>query len=125
MKKRVLVTYNMFRTGYAELIKKYDVTFPPEGRETFTYDEVYEMLPEYDVLQSMFNFPVDRKLMERGLPRLELVSNYAVGFDNIDIPTATELGIAVTNTPGWNGPFWPTWATLWEARHWVSWAWVA
>ena len=100
MKKRVLVTYNMFRTGYAELIKKYDVTFPPEGRETFTYDEVYEMLPEYDVLQSMFNFPVDRKLMERGLPRLELVSNYAVGFDNIDIPTATELGIAVTNTPG-------------------------
>ena len=79
MKKRVLVTYNMFRTGYSELIRKYDVTFPPEGRETFTYDEVYEMLPEYDVLQSMFNFPVDRKLMERGLPRLELVSNYAVG----------------------------------------------
>ena len=100
MKKRVLVTYNMFRTGYAELIEKYDVTFPPEGRETFTYDEVYEMLPEYDVLQSMFNFLVDRKLMERGLPHLELVSNYAVGFDNIDIPTATELGIAVTNTPG-------------------------
>ena len=59
MKKRVLVTYNMFRTGYAELIEKYDVTFPPEGRETFTYDEVYEMIPEYDVLQSMFNFPED------------------------------------------------------------------
>ena len=100
MKKRVLVTYNMFRTGYAELIRKFDVTFPPEGRETFTYDEVYEMIPEYDVLQSMFNFPVDRKLMERGLPRLELVSNYAVGFDNIDIPAATGLGITITNTPG-------------------------
>jgi lactate dehydrogenase-like 2-hydroxyacid dehydrogenase len=99
MKKRVLVTYNMFRAGYAELIEKYDVTFPPEGRETFTYDEVFEMIPEYDVLQSMFNFPVDRKLMERGKPRLELVSNYAVGFDNIDVPAATELGITITNTP--------------------------
>ncbi len=99
MKKRVLVTYNMFRSGYAELIDKFDVTFPPEGRESFTYDEVYQMLPEYDVLQSMFNFPVDRKLMEHGLPRLQLVSNYAVGFDNIDIPCATELGITVTNTP--------------------------
>ena len=96
MKKRVLVTYNMFRAGYAELIEKYDVTFPPEGRETFTYDEVFEMIPEYDVLQSMFNFPVDRKLMERGKPRLELVSNYAVGFDNIDVPAATELGITIT-----------------------------
>lgn len=99
MKKRVLVTYNMFRAGYAELIEKYDVTFPPEGRETFTYDEVFEMIPEYDVVQSMFNFPVDRKLMERGKPRLELVSNYAVGFDNIDVPAATELGITITNTP--------------------------
>lgn len=89
----------MFRAGYAELIKKYDVTFPPEGKETFTYDEVFEMIPEYDVLQSMFNFPVDRKLMERGKPRLQLVSNYAVGFDNIDIPAATELGIFITNTP--------------------------
>lgn len=99
MKKRVLVTYNMFRDGYAELIKRFDVTFPPEGRESFTYQEVYDMLPEYDVLQSMFNFPVDRALMQRGLPRLQLVSNYAVGFDNIDIPAATELGITVTNTP--------------------------
>lgn len=89
----------MFRAGYAELIEKYDVTFPPEGKETFTYDEVFEMIPEYDVLQSMFNFPVDRKLMERGKPRLQLVSNYAVGFDNIDITAATELGIVVTNTP--------------------------
>ena len=30
MKKKVLVTYNMFRSGYAELVEKYDVTFPPE-----------------------------------------------------------------------------------------------
>ena len=50
MKKRVLVTYNMFRAGYAELIEKYDVTFPPEGRESFTYDEVLDMIEDYDVL---------------------------------------------------------------------------
>lgn len=99
MKKKVLVTYQMFRSGYAELMEKYDVTFPPEGRETFTYEEVYEMLPEYDALQSMFNFPVGRELMQRGLPRLKIVSNYAVGYDNIDIEAANELGIIVTNTP--------------------------
>ncbi|CCY38851.1 putative uncharacterized protein [Tannerella sp. CAG:118] len=29
IRKKVLVTYNMFRPGYSELIKKYDVTFPP------------------------------------------------------------------------------------------------
>src|SRR5262249_5831352 len=33
-------------------------------------------------------------------PRLKVVSNYAVGFNNIDIPAATARGIAVGNTPG-------------------------
>lgn len=98
MKKRVLVTYNMFRAGYAELIEKYDVTFPPEGRESFTYDEVLEMIEDYDVLQSMFNFKVDEALITKG-KRLKLISNYAVGFDNIDVACATRLGIQVTNTP--------------------------
>ncbi|MBQ7823239.1 MAG: NAD(P)-binding domain-containing protein [Bacteroidaceae bacterium] len=96
--KKVLITYNMFREGYTELIEKYDVTLPPEGVETFTYDEVYEMIPAYDALLSMFNFPVDKKLMDHA-GKLKIVSNYAVGYDNIDIPYATQKGIQVTNTP--------------------------
>ena len=96
--KKVLVTYNMFRDGYSELTKKYDVTFPPEGRESFTYEEVLEIIPEYDAIQSMYNFPVDKQLLDRAA-KLKIVSNYAVGFDNIDIPYATSKGIVVTNTP--------------------------
>lgn len=98
MKKRVLVTYNMLRPGYSELEEKYDVTFPPEGRESFTYDEVLAMIGEYDALQSMFNFKVDEPLMQAGR-RLKIISNYAVGFDNIDVEAATRLKIQVTNTP--------------------------
>jgi len=33
-------------------------------------------------------------------PRLKVVSNYAVGFDNIDVPAATARGIPIGNTPG-------------------------
>ena len=98
MKKRVLVTYNMFRAGYADLIEKFDVTFPPKGRESFTYEEVLNMIEDYEVLQSMFNFKVDETLISRG-KKLELISNYAVGFDNIDVACATRHGIQVTNTP--------------------------
>lgn len=96
--KKVLITYNMFREGYAELIEKYDVTLPPDGVETFTYEQVYEMIPEYDALLSMFNFPVNKSLMDHA-SKLKIVSNYAVGYDNIDIPYATQKGIQVTNTP--------------------------
>lgn len=99
MKIRVLVTYNMFRDGYKELIEKFDVTFPPPGVESFTYNEVLEMIPQYDVLQPMFNFKVDAAIMDASKGRLKLISNYAVGFDNIDIPAATQRGIQVTNTP--------------------------
>ena len=46
-KKKVLVTYNMWRDGYAELMQKYDVTFPPEGVESFSYDLVLVMISAY------------------------------------------------------------------------------
>ncbi|MDO5570151.1 MAG: NAD(P)-dependent oxidoreductase [Bacteroidales bacterium] len=98
MKKRVLVTYNMFREGYSKLIEKYDVTFPPADRECFSYDEVMEVIDQYDALQSMYNFPVDKNLLDKAT-KLKIVSNYAVGYDNIDIPYATQKGVVVTNTP--------------------------
>lgn len=98
MKKKVLVTYNMLRGGYAELIEKFDVTFPPEGVEAFTYDEILAMIDEYEVLQPMFNFKVDEAIITKG-KKLELISNYAVGFDNIDVECATRCGVQVTNTP--------------------------
>ena len=50
---KILVTYDMFREGFTELESKYEVTFP-EGRD-FTYEEVLEMIPEYDVLNNLYN----------------------------------------------------------------------
>ena len=93
---KVLVTYDMFREGFTELEERYEVTFP-KGRD-FTYEEVYEMLPEYDVLCSMFDFPVNKQLIDHA-PGLKLVSNYAVGYNNIDVAYCLEKGVTVTNTP--------------------------
>ena len=42
--------------------------------------------------------PVDRALLDR-LPRLEIVSNFGVGYDTIDAVEAAKRGIVVTNTP--------------------------
>ena len=51
-----------------------------------------------DGLISGLPFRVDGELMDVS-PKLKVVSNYAVGYDNIDVPAATERGILVTNTP--------------------------
>lgn len=97
MKKKVLVTYKMPIEGYSELLKEYDVTF--SDGETFTYEEVLKIIPEYDALLSMFDFKVDKNVIDKAR-KLRIVSNYAVGFDNVDVDYCTEKGIQVTNTPG-------------------------
>src|SRR5438046_1405055 len=43
---------------------------------------------------------VDAEFLERAGPQLKVVSNYAVGFDNVDVPECTRRGIPVGNTPG-------------------------
>jgi glyoxylate reductase len=43
---------------------------------------------------------IDAELMDAAGPQLKLVSNYAVGFDNIDLDAAAERNVVVTNTPG-------------------------
>src|SRR5205823_13075438 len=52
-----------------------------------------------DGLVSLLTDRVDGPLMDLA-PRLKVVSNFAVGFNNIDVPAATARGIAVGNTPG-------------------------
>ncbi|HEV3079259.1 MAG TPA: D-glycerate dehydrogenase, partial [Gemmataceae bacterium] len=50
-------------------------------------------------LVSLLTDKIDAALMDAA-PRLKVVSNYAVGFNNVDIAAATQRGIAVGNTPG-------------------------
>jgi glyoxylate reductase len=51
-----------------------------------------------DALLCMLTERVDVEVMD-GAPRLKVVANYAVGYDNIDVAAATARGILVTNTP--------------------------
>lgn len=49
-------------------------------------------------IASVYFVPVSRNLME-SLPNLKIIAQFAVGYDNIDLIAAKELGIRVTNTP--------------------------
>ncbi|HEY2839743.1 MAG TPA: D-glycerate dehydrogenase, partial [Pirellulales bacterium] len=58
-----------------------------------------ERLQDCDGLLALLTDRIDGPLLD-ALPKLKVVSNYAVGFNNIDIPAATERGVMVGNTPG-------------------------
>jgi glyoxylate reductase len=62
-------------------------------------EKLLEGIRRANVLVSLLTERLDREALEAGRSLLG-VANYAVGFNNIDVETATELGIPVTNTPG-------------------------
>ena len=61
-------------------------------------NDIIEGVRHADVLISRAVQPVTRKLMMVN-PNLRGIANYGVGYNNIDLTAATELGIPVTNTP--------------------------
>lgn len=61
--------------------------------------ELLEKSKGVDGLLSLLTDRIDADLMDAIGPQLKIISNYAVGFDNIDVKAAADRGIIVTNTP--------------------------
>ena len=89
---KLLVTYNIPRAPFQELPSDWEITFP-EG-EAFSKAELLRLLPDHDILLSIFHAPVDKEIINAG-KKLKLISNYGVGYNNIDIQYAREKGISV------------------------------
>lgn len=73
--------------------KTWDGELPPPR------DIIIENIASSDGLLCLLTDKIDAQLMDKG-PKLKVISNCAVGFDNIDIDAATKRGIVVGNTPG-------------------------
>lgn len=93
----ILVVYSTVAEGWEQLHQEHRVICPPQGRD-FTPEEILEHLPEAEVLCSVFDMPITAELLDRA-PKLKLIANYAVGYNNIDIQAAKARGVAVVNTP--------------------------
>lgn len=62
-------------------------------------DVLLAKVADCDGLVSLLTDRIDGELLDRA-PRLKVVSNFAVGFNNVDVPACTARGVAVGNTPG-------------------------
>jgi len=62
--------------------------------------ELIEAVKTADVLVPTVTDRIDSKVIVRAGPNLKLIANFGTGVDNIDVKTALEKGITVTNTPG-------------------------
>ena len=76
----------------------FTTSLPAEGFARLEHHTLYAPLSEAEVLVSTFDKPVTREMI-MSAPHLQLVTNFGVGFNNIDLETCRERAIRVTNTP--------------------------
>jgi glyoxylate reductase len=65
-----------------------------------TQAQLIEAVQQADVLVPTVTDRIDSKVLVRAGEKLKLIANFGNGVDNIDVKTALERGITVTNTPG-------------------------
>jgi glyoxylate reductase len=95
----VLVTARMPKEWYEPLERAGLDIVLGEGR--LDHQGLVDAAREVDAIVSVLTDPIDAAVLESGSRgSLRVVGNIAVGYDNIDVRRATELGIVVCNTPG-------------------------
>ena len=76
----------------------FTTSLPTEGFARLQRHTLYVPLEEAEVLVSTFDKAVTREMI-MSAPNLKLITNFGVGYNNIDLDACRERGIRVTNTP--------------------------
>jgi len=97
-KPKVFVTREMPERGLRIIQERFDAEiwrdYAPPPKKT-----IIEKAANVDGLATLLSDEIDAEVFDAA-PKLKIVAQMAVGFDNIDIGEATKRGIYVTNTPG-------------------------
>ncbi|ASB50843.1 NAD(P)-dependent oxidoreductase [Alkalitalea saponilacus] len=96
MKHIVLMPIKLPLNGFRDLSSDFELLIP-DSSNSFN-EELDNYLPIADALVSVFGNKVTEEMMSKA-PKLKLIANYGVGYDNVDVDYATSQGIVVTNTP--------------------------
>jgi len=95
----VVVTRRLPEVVETRLTELFDVTLRTDDTP-MTTDELAAAMAETDVLVPTITDQIDASLLARAGDRLKLIANYGAGVDHIDVSTARQRGIHVSNTPG-------------------------
>lgn len=97
MKPKVFVTHGLPGNALERLKNEAEVEVYEEN-ETITKEMLIEKLQGITGVISLLVNEIDEEVMSQA-PQLKIISNYAVGYNNINVEAATERNILVTNTP--------------------------
>lgn len=99
MKPKIYITRKIPVHIVNELKKSCDVSIWDHEETPVPREVLEEKVAEIDGLFCLLTEAIDENLLKKA-PKLKVISNMAVGYNNIDVEAATKKGIIVTNTPG-------------------------
>lgn len=95
----VVVTRRLPAEVETRLGELFDVTLR-DSDAAMSRSEIVEAMKSADVLVPTITDTIDAAMIGQAGDRLKLIANYGAGVDNIDVATARQRGILVSNTPG-------------------------
>jgi len=97
MRPKILVIAAIPKKSLADLEQKCDLFYPTESF-MFSDDEIKKHIREADGVLSVFTRPLTTAMLGE-TSKLKIIANFGVGYNNIDVAKASEMGIVVCNTP--------------------------
>ena len=96
--KKVLVTTRLLKSNEERISKLWDAKLNLNN-EIYSENQLIELSKGCDGILSSIVDKIDKKTINKLSNKVKIISNFAVGFGNIDIEAASKRNIAVTNTP--------------------------
>ena len=96
--KKILVTRRLLRSNEEKIKKLWDVNLNLND-EIYSSKKIIELSKDCDAILSSIVDKIDKNVINSLSDRTKIISNFAVGYGNIDIEAAKKRNIIVTNTP--------------------------
>ena len=96
--KKILITRKLIKESEDKAVKTFNPVFNTND-ELYSQKKVIEMSNRCDGILSSLTDKMDKQTIDKLPDTIKIISNFAVGFGNIDLEAAKNRGITVTNTP--------------------------
>ncbi len=96
--KKILITRKLIKDSEDKASKTFEAKFNSND-ELYSQSKVIEMSQGCDGILSSLTEKLDKETIDKLPDTVKIISNFAVGFGNIDLTAAKDRGIIVTNTP--------------------------
>ena len=94
--KKILITRKLIKDSEDKASKLFEAKFNSND-ELYSQSKVIEMSQGCDGILSSLTEKLDKDTIDKLSDSVKIISNFAVGFGNIDLEAAKKRGIAVTN----------------------------